>query len=46
MDELHIQLKVKGGPMYYYMTLDGRAYALYKQAEEQLVSFTVPNSAK
>ncbi len=46
LDELHIQLKVKGGPVYYYMTLDGRAYALHEQGEEQLVSFTVPNSAK
>ncbi len=46
LDELHIQLKVKGGPVYYYMTLDGRAYALHEQGEEQMVSFTIPNSAK
>ncbi len=46
LDELHVQLKVKGGPVYYYMTLDGRAYALSEQAEEQLVPFTIPNSAK
>ena len=46
LDELHIQLKVKGCPVYYYMQLDGRAYALYDQAEEQLVPFTIPNSAK
>ena len=46
LDELHVQLKVKGGPVYYYMTLDGRAYVLSEQAEEQLVPFTIPNSAK
>ena len=46
LDELHVQLKVKGAPMYYYMTLDGRAYALRGQNAEQLVSFTIPNSAE
>ena len=46
LDELHIQLKVKGDPVYYYMTLDGRAYTLREQGEEQFVPFTIPNSAK
>lgn len=46
LDELHVQLKVKGGTTYYYMTLDGRAYTLHEQGEEQLVPFTIPNSAK
>lgn len=46
LDQLQVQLKVKGGATYYYMTLDGRAYALFEQGEEQLVPFTVPNSAK
>lgn len=46
LDALHVQLKVKGSPVYYYMQMDGRAYALYDQAEEQLVPFTIPNSAK
>ncbi len=46
LDEIHVRLKVKGGPVYYYMTLDGRAYALHDQAEEQLVPFTIPNSAQ
>lgn len=46
LDRLHVQLKVKGGATYYYMTLDGRAYALFEQGEEQLVPFTIPNSAK
>ena len=46
LDEVHIQLKVKGDPVWYYMTLDGRAYTLREQGEEQLVPFTIPNSAK
>lgn len=46
LDEVNVQLKVKGGPVYYYMSLDGRAYAIHEQAETQLVSFTIPNSVK
>ena len=46
LDEVHIQLKVKGDPVWYYMTLDGRAYTLREQGEEQLVPFTIPNSTK
>lgn len=46
LDEVHVQLKVKGGPAYYYMTLNGRACVLHEQEDQQLVSFTIPNSAK
>ena len=46
LDQVNVRLKVKGRPVYYYMTLDGRAYALADQAEEQMADFTVPNSAK
>ena len=44
LDELRIQLKVKSGLVYYYMELNGLAWAYHTQPSEQLVSFTILRS--